>query len=71
MILDYLESEQVVHGMRKSQVDCKEIQSMIRIEFPDIIWVSAEVKGTRLIIRVRENMETEVQEDTGRTNGGQ
>ena len=65
VILDYLESEQVVHGMRKSQVDCKEIQSMIRIEFPDIIWVSAEVKGTRLIIRVRENMDTEVQEDTG------
>ena len=59
VILDYLETEQVVHGMPKSQVDCKEIQSMIRIEFPDIIWVSAEVKGTRLIIRVRENMDTD------------
>ena len=40
VILDYLESEHIVHGMKKSQVDCKEIQSMIRIEFPDIIWVS-------------------------------
>ena len=59
VILDYLETEQVVHGMRKSQVDCKEIQSMLRIEFPDIIWVSAEVKGTRLLIRVRENTDTE------------
>ena len=37
VILDYLETEQVVHGMRKSQVDCKEIQSMLRIEFPDIV----------------------------------
>ena len=59
VILDYLETEQVVHGMRKSQVDCKEIQSMLRIEFPDIIWVSAEVKGTRLLIRVRENTDME------------
>lgn len=58
VILDYLESEDVVHGMKKSQVDCKEIQSMIRIAFPDIIWVSAEIKGTRLLIRVKENMDT-------------
>lgn len=63
VILDFLESENVVHGMKKSQVDCKEIQSMIRLEFPDIIWVSAEVKGTRLLIRVRENMDTETAED--------
>ena len=63
VILDYLETEQVVHGMPKSQVDCKEIQSMIRIEFPDIIWVSAQVKGTRLIIRVRENTDTDPEEE--------
>ena len=62
VILDYLETEHVVHGMKKSQVDCKEIQSMIRLEFPDIIWVSAEVKGTRLLIRVRENMDTGTEE---------
>ena len=58
VILDYLETEHVVHGMKKSQVDCKEIQSMIRLEFPDIIWVSPVGKGTRLLIRVRENMDT-------------
>lgn len=58
VILDYLASEEVVHGMKKSKVDCKEIQSMIRIAFPDIIWVSAEIKGTRLLIRVKENMDS-------------
>lgn len=71
VILDYLESEHIVHGMPKSQVDCKEIQSMIRIQFPDIIWVSAEIKGTRLLIRIRENMdslpkETEMEEEEPR-----
>ena len=65
VILDYLESEHIVHGMRKSQVDCKEIQSMIRIQFPDIIWVSAEIRGTRLLIRIRENMDSmPAQEET-------
>lgn len=55
VILDYLEAEQVVHGMLKDEVDCKKIQSLIRIHFPDIIWVSARVRGTRLLIRVKEN----------------
>ncbi len=67
VILDYLETEHVVHGMPKSQVDCKEIQSMIRIEFPDIIWVSAEVRGTRLLIRVRENTDTETEQEPENT----
>ena len=60
VILDYLESESIVHGMAKKKVDCKEIQSMLRIKFPDMIWVSAEVKGTRLLIRVRENRDTDL-----------
>ena len=64
VILDYLESENIVHGMKKSQVDCKQIQAMIRIEFPDIIWVSAEIRGTRLLIRVKENMDsTDIHEE--------
>lgn len=64
VILDYLETEQIVHGMRKSQVDCKEIQSLIRIQFPDIIWVSAEIRGTRLVIQVKENEDTFVVDET-------
>ena len=69
VILDYLESEHIVHGMRKSQVDCKQIQSMIRIEFPDIIWVSAEIRGTRLLIHVRENTDDIPQEPQGDEEG--
>lgn len=71
VILDYLESEHIVHGMKKSRVDCKEIQSMIRIQFPDIIWVSAEIKGTRLIIRIRENMDSIAVKEETQSNGPQ
>lgn len=64
VLLTYLAEEQIVHGMRKRDVDCKEIQTMLRIHFPDLTWVSARVTGTQLLIRVRENqdLETEQQE---------
>jgi len=62
VILDFLEQEGIVHGMLKKEVNCKEIQSLIRIEFPDIIWVSAEIRGTRLMIHVKENEDSFVLE---------
>lgn len=55
VILEYLESRQIVHGMRKSQVHGEEIEAGLREYFPDITWTSAEVKGTRLIIHIQEN----------------
>lgn len=54
-ILEFLEKKQVEYGMKKSSVDCTRIVKDIRKEFDDIIWVSASVKGTKLIIQVKEN----------------
>ncbi len=58
VILDYLETEQVVHGMRKSEIHGEEIEALLREHFPEITWTSAEVKGTRLIVHVKENGDT-------------
>lgn len=55
VILDFLKEEDVYHGIRKSKVDCEKIEAMIREEYDDIIWTSAEIRGTRLIINVKEN----------------
>ena len=41
--------------MRVSQVDCAGIARDIRREYEEIIWVSASLEGTRLLIRVKEN----------------
>lgn len=54
-ILAFLESESVKNGMPRSKVDCQRIVKDIRKEYDDVIWVSASVKGTRLIIRIKEN----------------
>lgn len=55
VILDYLESEQIVHGMAKREIHGEEIEAKLREHFEEITWTSAEVKGTRLIIHVQEN----------------
>lgn len=58
VILEFLESKHVRHGMRKSEIDCGRITKDIRKQFDDIIWVSASVKGTRLLLQVKENTDT-------------
>ena len=71
VLLAYLEEEQVVHGMLKKDVDCEDIRRSLRIRFPDIVWVSAEIRGTRLIIRMKENRDGfEIQEE-GKEEGPQ
>ncbi|MCI8416180.1 MAG: sporulation protein YqfD [Lachnospiraceae bacterium] len=68
VVLEYLESEQVVHGMWKKDVDCEAIRTGLRIRYPDIVWVSAEIRGTRLIIRMKENRDS-FQPDTQEEEG--
>ncbi len=58
VLLEYLESAGTYHGIRKNKVDCDQIVSDLRKEYSDIIWVSAEISGTRLIIKVKENSDT-------------
>lgn len=55
MLLHYMSTLPVSCGMRKKEISCEGLEEMIRNHFPDILWVSAEIKGTRLCIRIREN----------------
>ncbi|MGN0404436.1 MAG: sporulation protein YqfD [Bariatricus sp.] len=62
-ILEFLETKGVRHGILKSKVDCDQIVKDIRKEYDDIIWVSAYVTGTRLMIRVKENTDRVIEND--------
>ena len=57
-ILSFLETKNIRHGMWKRQVDCSRIVKDLRAEYDDVIWASASLKGTRLIIQIKENMDT-------------
>lgn len=53
-LLSYLRETGVVCGMRCEKVDCTEMERQLRIDYPDIGWVSAELRGTKLFLRVAE-----------------
>ena len=64
-LLRFLKSKNVEDGMTKSDVDCARIVKDIRKEYDGIIWVSASIKGTKLLIQIKENTDTipETQDD--------
>lgn len=51
----YLDSQNIDYGMRKSKINCEDLEASIRTSFPEITWVSARVSGTRLLIHIKEN----------------
>ena len=55
LLLKYLESENIHSGMKRSAVDCAGIAEDMRKTFPDIVWVSASLDGSRLKIQIKEN----------------
>jgi similar to stage IV sporulation protein len=53
-MIKFLNENEVYTGINKKKVDCQEIEETIRLAYNDIGWVSAEIKGTRLIIKITE-----------------
>lgn len=56
-ILKFLKENSITPGIKKSKLDCDEIEKEIRNHYFDITWVSVEMTGTRLIVHIRENEE--------------
>lgn len=50
----FLNKNDIYTGILRSKVDCQEIEEELRLAYKDIGWVSAEIKGTRLIIKITE-----------------
>lgn len=57
-LLRFLATRDVKNGMPVSKIDCARIVKDIRKEYDDIIWVSASIRGARLIIQIKENEDT-------------
>ena len=60
-IIKFLEENKVYHGLLKSKINCEEIEEELRAGYGDIIWASAKLEGTMLIIDVQENLATNQQ----------
>lgn len=62
VIFDFLSEQEITHGVRKSQIDCKALAADIRKAFDNFIWVSVKIQGTRLLIDVKENTDLALDE---------
>lgn len=54
-LIRYFEGLDIRCGMKKEQVDCEDLEESLRADFPEITWVSAQVSGTRLLVKIKEN----------------
>lgn len=66
-LLEYLKTTGVYSGIKIDTVDCPKIEENIRRDFSDIGWVSAEIKGTRLIVRIVETVVPKLNSETKKT----
>lgn len=53
--MKFLRTMDVNPGMPKSEVDCFEIAEKIRENYNDIVWVSASIDGSRILLQIKEN----------------
>jgi similar to stage IV sporulation protein len=64
-LLKFLAKNEIKAGIKKKHIDGNKIEEGIRLAYKDIGWVSVEVKGTRLIIKITEtNMPAPIEEAT-------
>ena len=59
-LLDFLNDNGVKCGNKIDELDCDEIEFLLRKNFNDIVWVSAEIKGTKLIVHIKENFDSNI-----------
>lgn len=59
-ITEFLKSHHYTEGILKKDFPCEEIENLIRNHFSEISWVSCEMKGTNLILHLKENYIAEI-----------
>jgi similar to stage IV sporulation protein len=63
-LVTFLNKNEIYSGVQKNKINCTEIEELLRKAYDDIGWVSAEIKGTRLIIKIVETNTPEMKKVT-------
>lgn len=67
-IWEMLETMHVTDGVPKKNLDCQQIASNIREAFPNIVWVSAKIEGTCLVLEMKENEDSYIEKEENETS---
>lgn len=62
-ILRHLQEQKVCVGTAKKGIDCEELEAELRQYFPNVIWTSVRLEGTKLTVDVKENLITKEPEE--------
>jgi similar to stage IV sporulation protein len=65
----FLSENDVKIGMPKSRLDIEALEKELRRQFPEIIWASAKLSGTKLLLSVKENDAAYTKEQEQETAG--
>lgn len=55
VLLDYLEEKDVHVAMKKSRLQIEDLEKALREDYDIITWTSVQIKGTTLLIYIKEN----------------
>lgn len=58
VLMKFLNENNIHTGIYKKDIVCADIEKILRIKYPDIIWASVELKGTRILIKIKEGLNT-------------
>ena len=59
-LIESLEEMGITHGSLKSGIICETIETGLRQKYPNMLWVSAELRGTRIIVQIKENTDKDI-----------
>lgn len=55
-LLTFLQKEHAGFGSRIRALDCEQLEEKLRTEFPDVIWTSVRIYGTKMNVEIQENL---------------
>lgn len=57
-LIEFLKTIDVEQGMKRKDLSCNDIVAELRKHFDDIIWASASINGSNLMIQIKENSDS-------------
>lgn len=58
-ILEFLAKENADFGTKISNIDCTKLEETLRSDYPEVIWTSIKIYGTKLTVDIQESLLSE------------
>ena len=55
-ILAFLEEENASFGTKIKQIDCAKLEETLRSDYPEVIWTSIKIYGTKMTVDIQESL---------------